>query len=214
MPASSTKLSVDAIVDAGLELIDADGVGALTMRRIAERLGTSPMSLYRHVATKDELVARIADRYFAETELPDTADLPWQEAIVEATAAAFGAFVEHPHLREIAAMQHADAVAMFRMTEVILGALRGAGLDDREAVEALDTITSYAAGFTQRMGRTVGPTQDERLRRIHDLPRDEFGNVVELSGALVTIDFERRFEDGLRLIIDGIESRLGNHGAG
>jgi AcrR family transcriptional regulator len=205
----SIPLSAEAIVSAGIDVLESDGLEALTMRRLAKQLGASPMSLYRHVATKEELLRLIADRQLAEVELPDTEGLPWRTAIVELTSALHRSFLAHPHLSAILAVQHIDAVAIFRATEVILRALRSAGLDDREAVRALDVITSYAAGFTQRRNelrsRTAAP--GERLDRLHNLP-PELPTVAELAGQIVALDFDHRFEEGLALILDGIEFRL------
>ena len=198
------------IVEAAAELIDADGVGALTMRRLAARCGVSPMALYRHVATKEELLGAIADRYLQEFELPDTEGLAWRDAIAEVTIAVHRAFLAHPHLTEILAVQHVDTIALYRVTEVVLRVLKDAGLDDREAVYALDTITSYATGFTQRKAdlRSRSSVPAERLRRIQELPPEEFGTVLGLAGQLVTLDFEHDFEHGLELLLDGIERRI------
>ena len=207
--AENAPLSAEAIVAAAAQLLESDGLEALTMRRLAAQLGASPMSLYRHVATKEELLRLIADRQLAEVELPDTEGLSWREAITEVTRALHGSFLAHPHLSAILAVQHIDAIAIFRATEVILHALRSAGLDDRDAVRALDVITSYAAGFTQRRNelRTRATAPRERLDRLHNLP-PELPTVADLAGQIVALDLDHRFEDGLALILDGIELRV------
>lgn len=201
-----TPLSLPVIVAAAVELIDADGVAELTMRRLAARLGCSPMALYRHVATKQDLIRAIGQHYLADLELPDTAGMPWRDAIVAVSAAAHHAFLAHAPLVEIVAVQHVDALPIFRANEAILSALRSAGLEDREAVRALSVITSYAVGATQRKAeqRAGSPAEVERLRRLLQLPPDEFPTLRELAGELVSVDFELSFEDGLRLLLDGI----------
>lgn len=206
----ATPLSFDGIVDAACALIEEDGLEALTMRRLAQRCGASPMSLYRHVATKEDLLRAVVERHFARFELPDTEGLPWREAITQVSAAVHREFLAHPHLAEVLALQHANAIAIFRATEVILRALRSAGLDDREAVRALDVITACATGFTQRKAelRRRATAPDERLRLIRDLPADEFSTVVGLAGLIVTVDLDHEFEDGLALVLDGIERRI------
>lgn len=204
-----TPLSRDGIVDAAIELIEAEGIGALTMRALAERCGASPMALYRHVETKQELLAAVADRYLSEAELPDTAELGWRETVTGVCAAIHGTFIEHPDLAEILALQHIDTITMFTATNTILESLREAGLSDREAVHALDVVTCYATGYSQRKAelRRRETAQDLRLRRLRELPEDGFAAVRELSGELVGLDFEHSFEDGLGLILDGIEAR-------
>jgi AcrR family transcriptional regulator len=206
----SPQLSFESIVDAAVALIEADGLGSLTMRRLAGSLGCSPMALYRHVATKEDLLRAIAEHYLGDLELPNTDGLTWQETVVEVTTTVHRAFIAHPQLAPILAVQHVDALAVFRATELVLHALRSAGLDNREAARALDTITSYAVGATQRKAeQRRGSTADAaRLTRIRELPPESFPTVRELVGELVTVDFEHSFEDGLQLVIDGIERRV------
>src|ERR1700722_1632828 len=137
------------------------------MRRLANRLGCSPMALYRHVADKQELMGAIADHYLADLELPDTDGLPWQDAIVAVAAAVHQAFLARPPLEEILGIRHVDTMAVFRADEVILDALRTAGTEGRDAAHALDVIASYAPGATVRQAaaRAGSPAQNKRLER-------------------------------------------------
>jgi AcrR family transcriptional regulator len=207
---AKTQLSRETIVEGAIELIEAEGIGALTMRALAERLGASPMGLYRHVETKQELLGAIADHYLSEVDLPRTDELDWRETITQVSAALHEAFLAHPDLSEILAVQHIDTITMFRATNVILDALTDAGLSGPEAVQALDVITNYAAGFTQRKAelRRRATAKEGRMHRLGELPEDEFATVRELSGELVDLDFQHGFEDGLALILDGIEARI------
>jgi AcrR family transcriptional regulator len=203
-------LGIDRIVAAAVELIEADGIGSMTMRRLAKELGCSPMALYRHVADKQQLIAAVADHYLADLELPDVDGLPWQEAIVTTVMAVQQAFTDRPRLEEMLAFRHVDTIAIFRADETILRVLRDAGFDGRDAVHAVDVIASYAVGATLRQAsvRRDGAAEDTRLGRLRQLPAEEFPVVRELAGELVTVDFHHTFEDGLRLLIDGLERRL------
>src|SRR5207244_9368352 len=98
-------LTLEAAVLAAVEVIEADGVGALTMRRLAAQLGCSPMALYRHVATKQDLIRAIGDHYLADIELPDTDGLPWDEAIVAVVSVLLHAGLEWGPLAEIGSVQ-------------------------------------------------------------------------------------------------------------
>ena len=206
----SSTLGIDRIVATAAELIEAHGLGSLTMRRLAKELGCSPMALYRHVADKQELVGAVADHYLADLGLPATDGLPWEEAIVATVMAVQRAFTERPHLEEMLAFRHVDTIAIFRADETILRVLRTAGFDDRGAVHALDVLASYAVGATLRQAsvRGDGAAEDKRLGRLRQLPAEEFPVVRELAGELVTVDFHHTFEDGLRLVVDGIARRL------
>src|SRR5258706_14275232 len=101
-------LPVDAAVLAAVEVIDADGVGALTMRRLAAQLGCSPMALYRHVATKQDLIRAIGEHYLADIELPDTDGMPWEEAIIAVVSVLHHAVLERAPLLEVVAVQDVD----------------------------------------------------------------------------------------------------------
>ena len=200
------SLTLETVVLAAVDVIDADGVGALTMRRLATRLGCSPMALYRHVATKQDLIRAIGQHYLADIELPDTDGMPWDEAIIAVVSVLHHAVLERAALVEIVAIQHVDAVAIFRAEEAILRALRSAGLSDGEAVRGLSVITSYTVGATQRRAeqRAGSPAAVHRLQRLHQLPADTFPTLRALAGELVSVDFELSFEDGLRLLLQGI----------
>jgi len=199
-------LTLEAAVLAAVEVIEADGVGALTMRRLAARLGCSPMALYRHVATKQDLIRAIGEHYLADIEMPDTDGLPWDEAIIAVVSVLHHAVLERAALVEIVAIQHVDAVAIFRAEEAILRALRSAGLSDGDAVRGLSVITSYTVGATQRRAeqRAGSPAAVHRLQRLLQLPADTFPTLRALAGELVSVDFELSFEDGLRLLLQGI----------
>jgi AcrR family transcriptional regulator len=202
----TSPLTLDAAVLAAVGVIDADGVGALTMRRLAARLGCSPMALYRHVATKQDLIRAIGEHYLADIELPDTDGMPWDEAIIATVSVLHHAVLERAPLVEIMAVQHLDAVAIFRAEETILGALRSSGLSERDAVRGLSVITSYTVGATQRRAeqRAGSPAAMQRLQRLLQLPADAFPTLRAVAGELVRVDVELSFEDGLRLLLQGI----------
>jgi AcrR family transcriptional regulator len=202
----TSPLSLEAAVLAAVEVIDADGVGALTMRRLAAQLGCSPMALYRHVATKQDLIRAIGEHYLADIELPDTDGMPWDEGIIAVVSVLHHAVLERTALVEIVAVQHVDAVAIFRAEEAILRALRSAGLSERDAVRGLSVITSYTVGATQRRAeqRAGSPAAVHRMQRLLQLPEDTFPTLRAVAGELVSVDFELTFEDGLLLVLHGI----------
>ncbi|HEV3352172.1 MAG TPA: TetR/AcrR family transcriptional regulator [Acidimicrobiales bacterium] len=199
-------LTLETVVGAAVEVIEADGVGALTMRRLAARLGCSPMALYRHVATKQDLIRAIGEHYLADIALPDTDGMAWDEAIIAVVSVLHHAVLEQAALVEIVAYQHVDAAVIFRAEEAILGALRSAGLSDRDAVRGLSVITSYTVGATQRRAeqRAGSPAAVHRVQRLLQLPADAFPTLRALAGELVSVDLELSFEDGLRLLLRGI----------
>ena len=168
------------------------------------------MALYRHVATKQDLIHAIGDHYLADIEVPDTDGLPWDEAIVAVVSVLHHAVLERTALMEIVAAQHVDAMTIFRAEEAILRSLRSAGLSDSDAVRALSVITSYTVGATQRRARqrAGSPAGVQRMQRLLQLPPDAFPTLRALAGEFVSVDLDLSFEDGLRLLLGGVASTL------
>jgi AcrR family transcriptional regulator len=197
-------------VDAALELVDESGFDALSMRKLAARCGVGAMTLYGYVRTKDELLGVIADRVFSALDLPDgDDDLPWEEQVKAVLRSVRRVFLEHPQLADVVAKQHANAIAMYRGAELVLGPMRRAGIGDEDAVSAFIALTTFTTGFAQREAHSgVRSAQAaQRLLAIGSLPGDEFANVVELAGLLVATESEQHFEDGLDFILRGVGGR-------
>jgi AcrR family transcriptional regulator len=210
MATTSTRgLTLDSVVEAALELTRDEGFPALSMRKLANRCGVGAMTLYGYVRTKDELLAMIADKLLATVELPATRDMPWMDAVKMVFRSVRRIFLEHPELADVVAGQHLNSVAAYRGAEVVLDAVRRAGLNDEEAVSAFVALTAFAVGVAQREahGKERSAQQAQRLMAIHRLPVDEFRNVVELGPLMVVGESERHFEDGLDLMIRGIAAR-------
>jgi AcrR family transcriptional regulator len=201
-----TGLTRAAVVDTAAELVAEQGFEGLSMRAVAERCGVGVMTLYGYVRTRDELLGALAERLFRALELPDADDLSWEEQITSVFRSVRRMFLEHPELVAIVAGQRMDGIAAYRGAELVLGALRRAGMADREAVAAFNALSSFTVGSVQR---EVGLRQRgaEALVAISELSADEFGNVVDLAGFLVTRDPEHDFEVGLDLLLRGVANR-------
>jgi AcrR family transcriptional regulator len=202
---AATGLTFEAIVDAADAIVAEEGFDALSMRRLAARCGVGAMTLYGYVRTKEDVLGALANRLMSEIELPDDDDQPWDRQV----AAVFGSvrlvFLEHPELLPIAANQRLEGAGVYRGAELVFAALRRAGLDDQQVVSAFDALTSFTVGSAQR--ETGLPARDaEALPGIRELPADEFANVIDLAGLLMTRDPARSFEAGLELLLQGIAS--------
>lgn len=209
-PTGNTRLSRETIVAAAARLIEEEGLEGLTMRRLAARCGSKPMSLYRHVATKEDVVRAVVERELGDVALPDTEGLSWRDAIIRVVVHLHGAFLEHPRLPEVLALQHADALAVHRGTEVVLRSLRTAGLDDEDAARTLAAIVALGTGFVQRAAevRRHADAAGGRLERLRGLSEEEFPHLVGLADVIVAADAEADLEDALGLLLDGVERRL------
>jgi AcrR family transcriptional regulator len=207
-------LSRDAIVETALRILDRDGVDAVSMRSVAQDLGTGPASLYWHVANKEELLDLVYDRIIGEVEIPKVAS-PWQEQIKEFARAIRR--VLHGH-RDVARITLARIPtgpnAMDRM-EWMLGVLRGAGIPDRAVALGADAATLFVNAFCYEEAtpfRAAGKTGDieqgaELLEQyFSSLPPERFPNFAALASVMTMGTFDERFEFGLDMLVRGLES--------
>jgi AcrR family transcriptional regulator len=201
-------LDKDEILAAALRVVDEGGIEALTMRRVAGALGVAPMSLYKHVDTREEIVAGLLDRALQAIDVEANAALPWDDQLRQILSSAHATFVEHPGLLQVMMLQPISAAAGMRAVERILAILRTAGFDGGDAVEVVAALHSYTFGFSvQQRVRTASTTRAHRenLRR---LPAADFPNVRELAADFSDWASDAQFASGLDLLLKGAADRL------
>jgi AcrR family transcriptional regulator len=210
-------LSQDAIVHAALRVLDRDGSAGLSMRRVADELGTGPASLYWHVANKDALVNLIIDRVAGEVPLPEPDPDHWQEQLREWLLGVRRVFERHPGVAALTLGRVPTGPNVLRWAEWTLALLRGAGIPDRIAAFAGDLLglylgaTGYEAAMPPMTSATGEPLSvEESVATIRgyfaSLPADQFPNVVATVDDLVEGGPEERFELGLDVILRGLAS--------
>jgi len=169
------RLNRARVLRAAVELADDSGFDALTMRKLAERLGVVPMALYKHVADKDELLDGMIDLVFAEAEIP--ADTDWRIAMRVRARSIRAALLRHPWA--VGRMESGTpGPANLRHHNAVLECLRGeAGFPSRMAVHAYSVMDAYVHGFA---------LQEKAIAR--DIP-----------------DYGEEFEFGLNVVLDGLQ---------
>lgn len=182
------------VVDAALELIARQGYGRLTIRRLADELGVAPMSLYRHVRDKDDLLDEVVDRLMGDSWKPRTRRSDWRAWVAEASEklrrflvgepTALYVFLRHPVLTP------SNLARMRAMIEV----LRQAGFDERSAHQAYAAVHTYTIGFAA--------FQASREAAAPPSPGDD-----QLAAELHSFATPRQFALGLACLLDGIELR-------
>lgn len=194
---------------AAVGIIESEGVSALSMRKLAAACDAAPMSLYRHVATKEDLLREVADYYMADVQLPDIRALPWDDAVRAVVLAIAAGFEAHPPLAEIMSVAPLDAAAILDAMEQITAALQTAGFDDDAVTSALAMLTSYATGHAHRRAerRSAPATQARRLARLEQEPQ-RFATLLALGDRLATLDTEDRFEQGLDTMLAALRQAL------
>jgi AcrR family transcriptional regulator len=210
-------LTRDRIVDAAMRLLVDQGYDAVSMRKVAQALGTGPASLYAHVANKRELDQLLVDRAAEEMNLPDEPDPDrWQEQLKDAMREMLRALRANPGVARAAIGQVPLGEKALLSTERILGILKAGGLPDQAAAWAVDLIPLYvtAVAFEESVQGAAGWTQEDvdgfiAGLRAHfaTLPPDRFPLTIALAGAMTAGSTgDERFEFGITVITAGLAS--------
>ncbi|GAA3686389.1 TetR/AcrR family transcriptional regulator [Nonomuraea antimicrobica] len=216
------ELSVERIVRAAIEVADAEGLQALSMRRVAERLGVGTMSLYTYVPGKPELFDVMLDEVYGETARPDDVPGGWRGGLEQIARENWALYLRHPWLLQVAANRPVLGPNVTAKYEYELGAVDGIGLSDLEMDSVITLITGFVHGAARgaveaAQAESLTGLTDEQwwaahapfLARIADTTRYPVASRVgqaagqELQGAYSP---EHAFEFGLERILDGIEA--------
>lgn len=208
-------LSREAIVTVGVELVDAAGPDALTMRAVAARLGSGVMSLYRHVPDRETLLDLVLDAMTAEIPASRlTGD--WRTDATALARDVRSVLLRRPHLTVLLTSRTDRGVGGLAALDRALAVFRSAGLTERDAVEANHALGNLVAGAALWAAVGMGGTKGEerRVRRetaaaaVAGLSANAFPNVAWAGKALFAGSPDDHFEAGLSLLLDGIEQRL------
>jgi TetR/AcrR family tetracycline transcriptional repressor len=204
-------LTRDRIIEAALRVMDADGLHAVTMRRIGRELGVEAMSLYNHVEDKDDILSGVTERVMTEYQYPE-----WTGEWVEDGRALSREWRRllnlHPSVSQLLAERHEplEGPAAFGAMDAALGLLRSAGLSDRDAAQAFNALGSYILGFVvMEQGLMLGK-EDGHVRQhdeaIEALKESGLVNVLKCFPYFAECDTDQQFEFGLDLIFRGIRA--------
>jgi TetR/AcrR family transcriptional regulator, tetracycline repressor protein len=215
-------LSREAIVNAALKVVDEQGLAALSMRAVAQLLGTGPASLYAHVANKEQLIDLVLDRVYGEFEIPEPDQDRWQEQIKTFARSARRVLLAHRGLA--AAMLGTSPLGPngLRLVEGTLALARAAELPDAIAAYTGELLGRYIAvtvleqeSNRERFGAAgreeIQGWIGEYRRYLENLPAGQFPNLVQIarSGQMMLPGTgEERFELGLDILVGGLASFL------
>jgi len=205
------RLSRARILAAAVQLVDLDGLEALTMRRLAEELNVDPMSLYNHVDGKDALLDGIAEALWNEVEVPAD-DVDWKQALQSFAISLRGLAHRHPHSFGLLLGRGVMPARELQAIDATIGALERAGLNREQAAEMIRTLFAYAVGCGMLELSTPPPAGATRMEQIvsltRTLPQDAPFHLIELARLLCDCDMDYQFKLGLDLIVSGLETRL------
>lgn len=208
-PTKRRSLSREQIADAALELVDREGVDALTMRRLASELGIGTMTIYGYFSDKNELLDHAIDRGARRYDL-SPGEGPWRPRLRELITTIWRSLIEHPSTVQIRSRKPILNPGALRAFEAGMAILRDAGFDAREAAAAWRLLFTYVFGYAAFS--SYEPTAELKAQwrdELSALPADEYPSASAEAGELVNwMSGSRPFEHGLELILDGLEARL------
>ena len=207
-------LSRELIIKEALALLEEHGPGALSMRRLADRLGVAPTALYTHVRGKADLIEGLIDQVYAGLTLKPDPSGDWTQQLATLSQDVRAHLLAHPAVVPYALQQPGLGPHSLRLGEAIYAILRPAGFSDQAVVGTVYALLTYILGFVAlevpRAG-TDPQTSDEFVRRMWAffaaLPPGEFPHTVELAPLLARISTDDQFQFGIRTFLAGLAAQ-------
>ena len=205
-------LSRARVLAAALEIADQGGLGALTMRKLAEVLGVKAMSLYNHVANRDDIVEGLVEAVVSEIALPAIGG-DWKAALRERATSAHQALGRHPWAAMAILSRLNTGPAMLRYVDATLGCLVAAGFSLELADQAWNAIDSHIYGFTlQELNFPIEAQEYAQMAASYlpEVPVDRYPHLNGLTRAVMEHRYDglHAFGFGLELILEGLERTL------
>nr|WP_204342202.1 TetR/AcrR family transcriptional regulator [Micromonospora terminaliae] len=213
-------LSVERIVRAAIEVADAEGLAALSMRKVAERLGVGTMTLYTHVPGKGELLDVMLDTVYGETARPEQVEGGWRGRLTQIAQENFALYLRHPWLLQVATTRPPLGPNLIAKYEYELRAVDGIGLTDLEMDAVVTLVTGYVHGAARpaveaaQASRDTGMTEQQwwhahapYLEKVLDPNRFPLAARVGTTAGQeyqAAGDPARAFEFGLARLLDGV----------
>jgi TetR/AcrR family tetracycline transcriptional repressor len=185
----------EQVVDAAAKAVHDGRYEEMTIRSLAADLGVGPMSLYRHVRDKDDLLIEVTDRLLAASWKPRVSRSDWQAWIADAAGRLRKLLVAQPGSLEVYLRRPVVSPAAMARMEAMLDVLRDAGFDEPSARRAYGAVHTYTIGFAA--------LQASRNQSAHDEDTDA------MVKQLATFTTPRQFSEGLSFLLDGISSSAG-----
>ena len=200
-------LTRERIVEAAMRVIDADGVDALSMRRLGTELGVNPMAAYHYVPNKAALYDLVLDAVMSEVDLSTIASTgPLEERLKQAGRAYRNAIMAHPRAIPVLAGRSVRSAIGMRPVEAFLGLLFEAGLTSGDAISAVDCVAQFVLGGAVGYYHHVEDTEIGQQRDFDELTPEEFPNMARVLAEAEFAGHDCEFEYGLDALVRGILS--------
>jgi AcrR family transcriptional regulator len=215
-PKRRTPLNRERVLRAAIALADEHGAAELTMRKLAKELGVEAMSLYNHVASKNDLLDGMVDVVFGEIEAP-AAGGDWKAELRKRAVSTREALNRHRWAVGQMEGRTTHGPANLRLHDAVLGCLRAAGFSVEMTVHAYSVQDAYIYGFALQETDMSSETPEDfaaeaqRQMREYEAILADYPHLVEVVGGYVAkagYDYDAEFLFGLDVILDGLERLL------
>jgi TetR/AcrR family transcriptional regulator, tetracycline repressor protein len=211
------RLSKRAVVDRALKLADADGLDALTIRKLAQDLGVTPMALYWHFRSKEELLEGMAERVWSEIDVHVDPSVPWWAQLQAGLESLIRMLRAHPAAPQLVLEHEKQNEAALRATEATLEILRGAGFDPQHASEIARStlwtgimLVMSEAGYKPELPEGERAEHQRRIEIIFAmLPVARYPRLVEGAASMASCDPDLHYRLGVELFIAGVRAVAG-----
>ena len=211
-PTRRTALTVEGIVAAAIEVLDETGVSGLSMRAVAQRLGTGAASLYAHVSSKEELLELVFDELVGRVPLPEPDPERWREQLHQMAADLRQILISHRDVALAGLGRIPSSPKVLEAAEVVVAVMRAGGLSDRVLALGLDQLMLFtaASAFEDSLYEARGLTPEELAGYFDDvhafyqrLPVDRFPVLASIADPMTGPDGDERFAFGLDALLSG-----------
>ena len=206
------KFSRVQLQKAALALVDAHGAAALSMRALAQALGTGPMTLYTHVANRADLDVLVMEAVLGKVRWSSVKHADWRADVEKIAFPLWVAVRAHPHVVPLIFTRRSRSRVVFDVAEALLTALARGGRSGQTLLVAFRAVQAYLAGASQVA--LSGPLADAAhepaqvvIARFEALPVDLYPRLVEIAKAARTSRAEDEFRQGLRALLDGLATK-------
>lgn len=213
IPRPRPPLSREQVLTAAIAIADQGGLESLTMRRLGQHLGVEAMSLYKHVANKDDILDGIVDSVIGKIDLPST-EVDWRTAMRQRANSARAVLASHPWAIGMLESRTSMGPAALQYVDAVIGSLRAAGFSIEMAAYAFLVLDSHIYGFVvQESGFSISApegTTEPVESMLEELPTAQYPHLAEMATEhLAHPDhyYTQAFEFGLDLILDGLEQQ-------
>jgi TetR/AcrR family tetracycline transcriptional repressor len=208
------RLSKSAVVDRALKLADTEGLDALTIRKLAQDLGVTPMALYWHFRSKEDLLEGVAERVWSEIEVTVDPSVPWWAQLQAGLESLLQALRAHPSAPQLLLEHEKRNEAALRATEAVLEILLGAGFDPQHSAEiARSTLWTGITLVMSEAGYHPELSDEERseFQRRNEiylamLPTVRYPRLVQCAAQMADCDRDFHYRMGVEMFIAGVRA--------